>query len=541
MTKLNQASGFENPLQNVFPQPVISNRAPTGSDRNYPLGQVWVRKDTSELFGLGKVEDGQAYWTLMSPGASDVQSLTPDSGTSPVSPLNGTIDVIGGDLITVTGSPNTLTINSKPNGYPITPYVVGNSSEAGYLTIQSAIDAAVGSSAPASAIWVQPGTYFENLDFSGAAALGIGLTLIGTCASGNEGQVEIAGTHIPPLTGTLVLRNFKLTGAGALFSSVDVGSAHIVVFDSEFNVMNGYAFDLLNWNGILEFFHINPGMLDDGFLNNTGGASLYAYSCGIGSGSLNTMQVSGPVVIGDADVNCPINFSTGSEINAANIRCAQPVTFSGDAQGILSFAQFAGGSASAIIMNSTNNISLPQSIIESTDTFAIAGTGAGQLDITSGCFLSQTAVAATLTLSGGSVVSPIFSTLSLTESLQIEENRISAQGSAGNNSLVLVPQGTGKCEISSGNVSIVGSGNTLEVKGGDPTDFIGEATLAAGIVTINNTNILATDKIFLTYTGSGLTNTGALSSSIVASTSFSIHSTNVADANVVSYFIVRQI
>lgn len=539
MSKLNQAAGFENPLQKVFPQPIVSTRAPSASDRNYPLGQVWVKRDTAELFGLGKVEDGGATWTLMSPGASDVQSLTPDSGVSPVSPLGGTIDINGGDLITVTGSPNTVTLNTKPNGYPLTPYVVGPTSEAGYSTIQAAIDAAVGSGRPASAIWIQPGTYFENLDFSGVDTLGIGITLMGTCALGDEGQVEIAGTHIPPLTASLVLRNLKLTATAALFSSAAAGAAHLVVIDSEFNIMNGYAFDLLNWVGILEFFDTNPGQLEDGFINNTGGATVIAFAAGLGSGNANSMILSGPVSIGEVDINCPVTFMGTASLNSAVVQFGNPIGFEDAAAGVITYGQFSADGDPAITMNSSGNISLPQSIISSNHLTAVDGTGAGTLSLAGAVFTDQTAIAPTLTLGSGALTSHTISTLSFTEALTLDQNQINAEGSPADINVVISPKGSGTCEISSGNLSLSANGGTLEVVQGGATDAMGSATLAAGTITILNTSIAANDKIFLSYEGSGLTNTGALSYTITPATSFTIHSTNVADTNTVSYFIIK--
>lgn len=91
-----------------------------------------------------------------------------------------------------------------------------------------------------------------------------------------------------------------------------------------------------------------------------------------------------------------------------------------------------------------------------------------------------------------------------------------------------------------GQVNIETAGQTLAVQGGAVTDFIGQAVLAAGTVTVNNTNITAADKIFLSVSLPGGTQ-GILSYAIAAGASFTITSTNALDTSTVEYFIVRQI
>jgi len=92
----------------------------------------------------------------------------------------------------------------------------------------------------------------------------------------------------------------------------------------------------------------------------------------------------------------------------------------------------------------------------------------------------------------------------------------------------------------SGELQINTAGQTLAVQGGAATDFIGQAVLAAGTVTVNNTNITVNDKIFLSVSLPGGTQ-GFLSYAIAAGASFTITSTNALDTSTVEYFIVRQI
>ena len=91
-----------------------------------------------------------------------------------------------------------------------------------------------------------------------------------------------------------------------------------------------------------------------------------------------------------------------------------------------------------------------------------------------------------------------------------------------------------------GSFQLNNSGGYLAVKGGAATDFIGSATLVAGTVTVNNTNIAANDKVFVTRSAVGGT-PGFLSVSIAAGTSFTITSSDPGDTSTVNYFIVRQL
>jgi len=118
----------------------------------------------------------------------------------------------------------------------------------------------------------------------------------------------------------------------------------------------------------------------------------------------------------------------------------------------------------------------------------------------------------------------------------------------GVNSGIELKTGSSGVDINS-DLALSGPGKKLGVKGGLSTDFIGQATLVAGSVTVANTNILANDRIFISRNNiNGSTSLGVFDYSITPNTSFTIRSLNPADASVqtndvstVSYFIVRQL
>lgn len=90
------------------------------------------------------------------------------------------------------------------------------------------------------------------------------------------------------------------------------------------------------------------------------------------------------------------------------------------------------------------------------------------------------------------------------------------------------------------------AGKKLIINGGAATDFIGTATLAAGTVTIANTNIAANDRIFLSRITAGAGAVGFLTYVINAGVDFvvsSVDSTGAAantDVGAFAYVIIRQ-
>lgn len=152
---------------------VMSYSPPTTSDIAstaglFRAGQVWIDLSTSFVYMLTSLGASQgvvsANWVLISSSGGALNTLTGNSG-GPIGPSAGNIDILGNNLFTVVGAANSLTLTPESSAYPITPFVVGPVGQAGYQTIQSAINAAAltaTSSAP-NTVFIQPGQYTENL------------------------------------------------------------------------------------------------------------------------------------------------------------------------------------------------------------------------------------------------------------------------------------------------------------------------------------------------------------------------------------------
>jgi len=105
MARSRRATGFLQPFIEVLPQPLFKTSAPTTSDKNYDIGQVWVYKSgdtrTAYIYG-GTDSSDDAVWILGGPGSSDVDTISGDSGTA--TPSSGNINIVGGTNITTTGA-----------------------------------------------------------------------------------------------------------------------------------------------------------------------------------------------------------------------------------------------------------------------------------------------------------------------------------------------------------------------------------------------------------------------------------------------------
>jgi hypothetical protein len=290
------------------------------------------------------------------------------------------------------------TSGSTPVGsgrFPITPFVVGLSGQAGYQTIQSAINAA--NAAGGGMVWVQPGTYTENLTFYSGIQI----------SSPSEQSVTIIGTHTPPSSGTLNINRMTLQSATNIFSSNAAGTTSIIMEDCSVNATNGYTFNLPNWtaSGGLQAFNIGPIGTNDGFLNNSGGMSVAIFAAGVGNGSSNPMVISGSTLFGPGTtIGCPVSVNSGSSIISSNNQYYGTFTFSGNATGNFYNDSFVTGSSAAITYNSSGASSLNNCSVNSSLNPCINGSGAGALQLNSVSYLNNSSLASTLNITYGSAI-----------------------------------------------------------------------------------------------------------------------------------------
>ena len=369
------------------------------SDR---LLTLWHDVSSDDLYCLVQRSRAQttSTWILLGGTGGAIQTLTGDAG-GPVPPdAANNLNILGGDTTVVNGNPatNTLTIDTALGGYPITPYVVGPLGLAGYQTIQSALDAA--NAAGGGAVWVMPqgSPYTENL------TLYDNTVVVGSNAVGDVQGLIINGIHTPPTTGTFIFRNVWLQSATHIFDSNAAGSSTLIVIDSTQQITNGYTFNLPNWTGSLIGFNLAESSTQNGFVNNTGGASLFVTNASIGAGTTNSLISSGFVdffnVIGDT----PFNFQTGTTGNiGGGSRFLKTVTFSNNSSLNVFNAAFNTGATAAIVYSSSGISNFSDLSINSSNNPAIDGAGAGSLNIGSISFLNNSTINSNLLITSGNL------------------------------------------------------------------------------------------------------------------------------------------
>lgn len=66
MSRVTKSYGLNNPLQDVFPSPVVASRVPTTSDKGHQIGRLWVNKAANSVYVLTSIASGSATWTIVS-------------------------------------------------------------------------------------------------------------------------------------------------------------------------------------------------------------------------------------------------------------------------------------------------------------------------------------------------------------------------------------------------------------------------------------------------------------------------------------------
>lgn len=126
---------------------------------------------------------------------------------------------------------------------------------------------------------------------------------------------------------------------------------------------------------------------------------------------------------------------------------------------------------------------------------------------------------------------------------------ISDGAALGTGNVLEIDGSTSDVTVSTGNLVIGSVAKQLQMNGGAVTDFIGQATLTLGTVTVSNTNIAANDRVLLTRTaintpgalGTPVVTVNAGSDFVITALSAADGSTTVtSDVSTFDYFIVRQ-
>lgn len=236
-----------------------------------------------------------------------------------------------------------------------------------------------------------------------------------------------------------------------------------------------------------------------------------------------------------------INIVGGSGVTVSGAASTLTIALTGGGTAIDSFAPDAGtnpvvpnGSGLVTMAGTANQITTTGGLNLLTfsvpSTFIAPGTIASTTSITSG-----TTLVATTTVTAGTGIT------STTGNIVATAGAVNAGTS--------MTATAGDITATLGNVIINGAAKQLRVHGGAVTDFIGTAILVNGTVTVANTNIATTDRIFVTRSAvNASTALGVFKVVKTATTNFVVTACKPADAttetgdvSTVEYFIVRQV
>lgn len=296
-----------------------------------------------------------------------------------------------------------MSIGGK-GGYPITPYVVGPVGLAGYQHIQDVINV-LKPQFGAHTIWVYPGIYGENLDFTGFTfPCNVHIRSIPLHAQSSIDGVAIIGNATPPTSGRIFFENINfIATSNDVFTSSATGESTIWLRNCAYQCTSGgYLFNLLNWDNLGSI--IVEGLTSSGtgtaseFVNNTGGCPVTIFnSLQVGTATSTGSTLSGSIIIRNSVIYSPFTLTTGASFTIEESTFNSGITISGNGTGTLDHVYLTTGSSAALTMSSSAAVSLLTSIVTSSNNPAIAGSGAGTLTLGDVTFTSNSVVANTLT------------------------------------------------------------------------------------------------------------------------------------------------
>lgn len=307
MARRTRGYGLGSPLQNIFPEPITSTRAPTVGDTNYELGQVWINTTAASAFVLNQLSGGVATWTQMTAGASNVDTI------NSLAPVGGDILIAGGTNVNRVNAGHTVTLNLDA------AIALATSVTSPLYTAAAGVDVQVtapanqdlnlrmGDAAGAQAVVFQDSTgatVFSVNSSGGIPALGA-VTINGLLTANASAIINTAGTALNLATDNFgdavnigtgtTIRAIGIADGGGVAHTVTVGSGSA----GNIAVNAGAGTLLLDANGVLE-------------LNSAAGVIGIGNDAVAQNINLGTGAAARVITIGNASGATAVNFNTGT-------------------------------------------------------------------------------------------------------------------------------------------------------------------------------------------------------------------------------------
>jgi len=511
------------PLTQIFNQPVISNRSPSVNDKQ-PLGTLWVDKLLDQTFIITSVVNNLANWAPVSQAAGALNTLTVDGGGVAV-PAAGTIDIIGdGNTATSLTGASEITISLNPSP-TFAGTVTANAVTTGDLTVTGDFDLAstaqidlTSSLAAANAILLDATAGGIVLQ---AAGFPIALTAVNQAINltSGTGAINIGADAVAH---TVTIGN--VTGATAVAVNTGTGSFTVTTTGSGDIVLNSDDTMLLDADGVLEL-NSSAGAIGIGndadaqainigtgaaartiTMGNVTGATALVLNSGTGGVAVNTTGT-GDVVVTSADTVLidsagvlELNSSAGV-ISIGNDAVAQDINVgTGAAARVITIGNLTG--ATGIALNAgTGDI-----VATSVDAITMVAAGAVQINSTAGQLaIGNSADAQPINIGTGAAARTI-TVGNVTGATAVVVN-------SGTGGVALNTTGTGDVVVTSADTVLIDAAGVLELNSSGGVISIGNDAVAQNInigsagardITIGNATA-GTDVIISTPANTGLT------------------------------------
>ena len=483
--------GFPQPNQRQVPPPIIALRPPASTDVGYPLGQFWVDKAIGHSYQLNQITTGAANWVQIGSATGALSTLTGDTGTA--SPSSNDILIAGGTNLTTSASGSTVTVNLDASISGLTSVsatTFATSSATAGLSISGSTLQAQGSNAniPISILSKGASTVTCSRSLAGGNVAFQVENTSNTASASAQLQMSVAGS-----TAADPFMTFYIVSGESWSIGLDNSASDAFVISEDFALGSNNALSIATTTRAVTF---TGSVTSAGVTASSGNISASA-----GSVSASTTVTAGTGLIATTG---GVTVSGGDVINSHSN---------------------AGTDVTIEVTNSDNTNAASRAGFEA----AVGGTSSGDPYLQ---FL----------ISGGQVF-----TMGIDNSSGDDGFLISKSAALGTTNQLAISGTNGDIFISSGNLAIEGSAKQLKIKGSAITDFIGQAVLVNGTVTVANTNISSDDRISVTRSAKNASTAyGVFQVVITASTNFIITScksdttTETNDASTVDYVIIRQ-
>lgn len=304
-------------------------------------------------------------------------SFVTDAGTA--IPAVNILNVLGGTGITTSGAGNTITVtNTASTDLHTARYIVsagGSADGANYTTISSAIAAAV-SAGGSQTIFIQPGTYTENLTLSP------GINLCAFTCDAFTPNVQIVGKLTMTATGTVSISGINLKTNGDYVLQVTGSNAITInLVNCYLSITNANAINCTNSSAGLNMYYCrgDAGATQTFFIYTAG--SVNVYYCILASLNSTTASTFSSADFGSSysAIYVPITTSgTGSigmQACSVFVLNATAITANGSGTSFMHHCRIESGTGSAISVGASATLPVLNTAIFSSNANAITGTG----------------------------------------------------------------------------------------------------------------------------------------------------------------------